>query len=112
MAIDIAQPVGCVLVDVVLADTGPGERLDVEGVYCDGIQVSGIAGGTELQPMGNIERDSDGEAIGPPITADGIYALANTPWVLDMPLTELWMDRTVEGDGEAVLVTLHYTRRF
>lgn len=110
MAIDNAQPVGCTTIDVAATAT-VGDRLDVEGYYADGIEVTGIAGGCELQPHGCIERGSDGVTLGSVISADGIYPLVTPPWTLDMPLSEVWIDRTVAGSGQPV-VTLHYTRRF
>ncbi len=86
-----------------------GARLDVEGVYCDGVEVSGIDGDA-IQLQGAIQRGAEGTALGSTITTNGIHALAVAPWTVDMPLAELWTKKTVVGSGEPT-VTLHHTRR-
>lgn len=110
MSLQNNQPVGCTALNVV-ATTGEGTREDVEGYYVDAVEVTGIAGGDEIQLKGCIERGAAGVNIGPPINANGIYAAVNAPWVTDMPLTQLWTNKTVDGSGTPV-VTAHLTRRY
>lgn len=109
MPIDNSKAVGCTSIEVV-ATTGAGTRLDVEGYFPDAIEVTGISGDT-IQMMGSILRGSAGVALGAAITANGIYPLVIPPWTTDMPLTEVWSNKTVDGAGTPV-ITLHYTRRF
>lgn len=110
MPIDINKPAGTAALNVVTT-TGAGTRTDVVGVYVDGVQVSGIAGGDEVQLMGSIEVGSAGFALGSPITANGVYAAVTSPWTTTMPLAEIWTNKTVDGSGTPV-VTIHYTRRY